>query len=76
MNKKLYHYKDGIKIIGPNLSMSGSYSGLWGNCSGLRGDCSWLWGDCSRLRLDLDDCEISNVNREVGIDIENFRINL
>ena len=47
--QELYHYVDGVKILGTNPEMRGNCTGLRGNCSGLRGDCSELQGDCSEL---------------------------
>jgi hypothetical protein len=38
----------------------------------LRGDCTGLSGDCSGLRGDLDDCEITEEDREKGINIKDL----
>lgn len=57
--------------------LRGDCSGLEGDCShlrgkctgGLRGDCSGLWGDLSGLWGNLEDCEISDGERQAGIAI-------
>jgi len=60
VESKLYHYKNGNKISGPNPNMHGNCSGLHGDCSGLHGNCTSLHGDCSDLRGDcsglIGDC--------------------
>lgn len=65
INSALYHYLNGKKLDGKNTNMSG-------NCSRLSGDCSGLSGDCSNLRGDLDDCDITQEDREKGINIEDL----
>lgn len=59
---KLYHYKDGKKVIWQNEKMRG-------DCLGLTGDCSGLTGDCSGLSGNLDDCKITGKERSKGIKI-------
>jgi len=65
--KELYHYKNGVKIMGKNPRMSGFLTGLWGDCTDawgdftwLKGNCTWLVGDCTGLEGDcsgiLGDC--------------------
>ena len=82
--KEFYHFENGKKVDGKNAEMSGDCSNLWGDCSNLRGNCTNLWGDCSGLSGDcsnlrgdctgllgnLDDCEITDNERKIGIDIE------
>ena len=51
----LYHLINGERVAGPN--------------SRLEGECSGLWGDCSRLWGNLEDCEISDGERQAGIAI-------
>jgi len=36
--QELYHYVDGVKILGTNPEMRGNCTGLLGDCSGLRGN--------------------------------------
>jgi len=52
---ELFYYKDGIRIMGENPLMSG-------NCTGLSGDCTGLYGD-------LNNCDLSEKDREKGIKI-------
>lgn len=52
---KVYHFLSGEQVVGPNIRLSGNYSGLSGNCSYLSGD--------------LDECEISDTERHIGINI-------
>ena len=66
VSNELYYYdKNTKRKEGKNDKMSG-------NCSRLRGDCSYLRGDCSGLRGDLTDCEITNEDRNKGINIEDL----
>jgi|GEM_PF-2599469 len=78
-HKDLYYYSDEEKIIGKNPKMNGDCSGLRGdctylsgNCTGLRGVCTYLSGDCTGIRGDLDDCEITDEEREKGININDL----
>ncbi len=52
----------------------GNCSGLWGDCSGLRGDCSGLRGNCSGLQGDLDQCEITDKEREQGLYLSDLEV--
>jgi len=36
--KELYHYKNGVKIMGKNPRMSGFLTGLWGDCTDAWGN--------------------------------------
>jgi hypothetical protein len=70
----LYHYIDESRREGPNDRLTGDCSGLRGDCTGLTGDCTGLTGDCfgltgdcTGLRGDLDQCEISDAERAVGV---------
>jgi hypothetical protein len=38
--------------------------------SDLRGDVSGLWGNASGLRGDVDECKITDEERENGVDIK------
>ena len=57
-------------LSGNCSGLSGDCSGLYGDCTGLSGNCSGLYGDCTGLRGDLDDCEITDEDREKGVDIK------
>ena len=59
----LYHLINGEREAGPNPLLRGKCTG------GLRGDCSGLWGDLSGLWGNLEDCEISDGERQAGIAI-------
>jgi len=61
----LYHIVRGNKILGKHTE-------LWGDCSGLKGYCTGLWGYCTGLRGDLDECEITAAERDLGIDIQSL----
>jgi hypothetical protein len=52
--------------------LRGNVSYLRGDVSGLRGDVSGLRGDVSYLRGDVDDAEISDRDREKGINISDL----
>ena len=78
-----YYFVKGEKIYGLPSGLSGDVSGLSGNVSGLSGnvrglsgdvsglsgDVSGLRGDVSGLRGDLDDCELTDEEREAGVDV-------
>jgi len=73
---KTWHVKDGVQIEGPHSGVRGDLSdvrgdlsGVWGDLSGVRGDLSGVWGDLSDVSGDLDDCEISDAERAMGVDI-------
>ena len=72
----LYYYRNGMRIEGPHpellgdvSELRGDVSGLRGDVTGLRGDVTGLWGDVTGLRGDLDACEITDAEREHGIDV-------
>ena len=67
IEKKLYHYKDGDRIDGSNLGLSGNCTELSGDCSELSGDCSGLSGNCSGLSGDLN--EITLEERKENSDL-------
>ena len=52
-----------------SADLRGDVSGLRGDVSGLRGDVTDLWDDVTGLRGDVDECEISDEDRENGVDI-------
>jgi len=80
---KCYHFVGGEKIYGAPSGLSGDVTGLRGNVTGLRGnvtglsgDVTGLWGDVTGLRGnvtglwgDADACEITDEEREAGIDV-------
>jgi len=50
--------------------LSGNCTWLSGNCTGLWGDCSGLSGNCSGLSGNLDECNLTEKDREKRIKIE------
>jgi hypothetical protein len=56
-------------LRGDCTGLIGDCTGLIGDCTMLRGDCTGLRGDCSWLSGNIDDCDISDDERENGIDI-------
>ena len=52
----LYHMIGGKRVDGPHPGLSGNCTGLWGDCTGLSGD--------------LDECEITDEERNKGIRLE------
>ena len=58
----LYYYRSGMRIEGPHPELRGDVSELRGNVTGL-------WGNVTGLRGDLDACEITDAEREDGIDV-------
>ncbi len=50
----------------------GDVSGLTGSISVLTGNCTGIWGDCTGLIGDLDSCEISEEDRDAGININDL----
>ena len=72
----LYHFVDGVRIAGAPSDLWGDVSGLrgnvsdlWGNVSGLWGNVSGLRGNVSGLRGDVGECEITDEERENGVDV-------
>jgi hypothetical protein len=49
--------------------LRGDVTGLWGDVSRLRGDVTGLWGDATGLRGDIDDCDITQEDRDAGVHI-------
>ena len=52
--------------------LQGYVSGLQGDVTFLWGDASGLWGDASGLRGDVDDCDISQAERDARIDVKSL----
>ena len=70
------------RLYGDVSRLSGNVSGLYGDVSprlygdvsGLSGEVSGLSGEVSRLSGNLDACEITNEDREKGVDIKELII--
>lgn len=70
-NKNLSElFGDCVNIHGNCSNLYGKCSlALCGSCSHLSGDCTGIKGYCTGLSLNLDDYEITDEEREKGIDI-------
>lgn len=80
--KELYFYEDGIKKIVDYKDKFTYPSRLYGNISGLYGDISSrLYGNITGIKGiatnyigNLDDCELTDEERKIGIDIKDLII--
>ena len=52
--------------------LTGNISGLAGDISGLHGDISGVYGDCSGIMGNIDNCEITDEEREKGVNIQDL----
>jgi len=68
----MYHYIAGQKIPGPPPSVSGDLTGVHGNLSGVSGDLSGVWGNLTGVQGDLSDCDLSDRDRQKGVDIRDL----
>jgi hypothetical protein len=59
-------------ISGDVSGIRGNLSRIRGNLSGIRGNLSGISGDLSGISGDVDDCEITDTEREKGIKIEDL----
>ena len=57
-------------LTGDVSGLRGNVSGLTGNVRGLRGNMRGLRGDVSGLRGNVEECEISQRDREKGICVD------
>ena len=74
-DKKTYpkNIKGDISEIWGNISgLWGNIGELWGNINGLRGNISGLLGDATNISGDIDDCELTDKDREKGININDL----
>ena len=72
----VYHIIDGIRVDGPPLGVRGDLSGVRGNLSGVRGDLSGVcgnlsgvWGDLSGVWGNINECGLTEADRERGVDV-------
>ena len=63
--KELYHYVNGGKIDGVHDNITGDTSNISGDVSNISGDVSYISGD-------LDDCDITEEEREKGINVKDL----
>ena len=57
------------ELYGDCTELRGNCSGLSGDCTGLSGNCSGLRGDCTGLSGDLDAAQLTEAERQAGVDI-------
>ena len=70
---KLYWIDDkGDKHEGCPSWLRGDVSGLRGDVSGIYGNVSGIYGNVSGLRGDVDDCSITDKERQNGIDVKDL----
>ena len=76
---ELYFRKNGVKQVvdGRNKDtypsgLTGDISELTGDISGLTGNISGVYGDATNISGDLDECKITEEEREKGINIEDL----
>ena len=83
---ELYHYVNGKRVEGVPTGLLGDVSGLLGDVSDLRGDVSGLRGDVidlrgdvsglfgnvTGLRGDVDEAEITDKEREKGVNVKDL----
>lgn len=78
ITKKLYYYKNGLKIIVESSSdlpnnLYGDISGLHGYISSdLHGYITGLYGCITGLRGCIDKCDLTNEERKKGVKIEDL----
>ena len=75
-NATTWYYKDGARVLGHppgvfgNLTgVRGELSGVWGDLSGVSGELTGVSGELTGVRGYLDDCKITQSDRDRGIDI-------
>ena len=88
INNELYFYKSDEKIIidkndratypahisGDPFGICGDISSIFGNVTGIFGNVTGIRGDVTGIRGNQDCCEISNEERENGIEIKDLLI--
>ena len=63
---------DVSNLSGDVSSLYGNVSNLSGNVSYLRGDVSGLRGNCTNFEGDIDECGLTDEEREKGVDINDL----
>ena len=69
---ELYHYVNGKRVEGVPSGLRGDVIDLRGNVSDLFGDVSGLFGDVSGLRGNVDEAEITDKEREKGVNVKDL----
>lgn len=65
----LWHVVDGKRIDGVHKKIRGNVSGIWGDVSSISGNVSGIRGNVSGIRGEVDSCELSEADRNKGVDI-------
>ena len=75
----IYHIVNGQRVEGVHSGIWGDVSGISGNVWGISGDASGISGNVSGIRGDvsgiwgnLDECELTDEEREQGVQIEDL----
>jgi len=78
----IYHIAEGKRVEGPHDNLSGNVCDIRGNVSDIRGDVTGISGNVSGLRGnvsgifgDVDDCNITDAERQEGINIRDLITN-
>ena len=70
---RLYHHNDDEnEVDGPNSKLTGDTSKIFGDCCGLSGYVSGLRGDVSGLSGYVDDCDLTDEERAVGVKVQDL----
>ena len=76
---KVWHYKDGKRVGGVHSGISGDVSNIRGDVTGIIGDVTGISGNVTGIRGDVtgisgnvDDCNVTDAEREKGIKIEDL----
>jgi hypothetical protein len=57
------------ELTGMHDGIRGDVTGIRGGVTDIRGDVSGLYGDVTGIRGDLDACELTDEDRDCGIDL-------
>jgi len=78
---QIYHYKESKLIFGPHENIRGDVTYITGDVSNITGNVSYITGNVSGIRGnmsgitgDIDECKISDKDRESGISIHDLVI--
>ncbi|MFA6097587.1 MAG: hypothetical protein WC788_08265 [Candidatus Paceibacterota bacterium] len=70
IKNEIYHFdKDDKKIVGAHSNLSGDVSGICGDVIDIYGNVSGIRGNVGGICGDVDDCEITEEDRNRGINI-------
>ena len=67
-------YGDVRGLRGDVSGLLGDVSGLYGKVSGLRGNVSGLRGKCTNIEGNIDECGLTDEEREKNVDINDLVI--